>query len=113
MNNKSNGGGVKSNENSRVSKGPKSDGYEVKECTVKISVIEKDHEKQELMGVKREKVKDHKFMDNKFSTDIPKEKRVKITSLAQLHRHGLVQLAPQLLTLHSSLLLQGSLVIWL
>ncbi|KAL4312148.1 hypothetical protein GQ457_01G018160 [Hibiscus cannabinus] len=37
MNNKSNGGGVKSNENPRVSKDPKSDGYEVKECTAKIS----------------------------------------------------------------------------
>ncbi|KAK9043748.1 hypothetical protein V6N11_072080 [Hibiscus sabdariffa] len=76
MNNKSNGV-VKSNGNLRVSKDPKSDGYEVNECTAKISVIEKSHEKQELLGVKREKVEDHKFMDNKFSTDIPKEKRKK------------------------------------
>ncbi|KAK8698228.1 hypothetical protein V6N13_114354 [Hibiscus sabdariffa] len=76
MNNKSNGV-VKSNGNPRVSKDPKSDGYEVNECTAKISVIEKSHEKQELLGVKREKVEDHKFMDNKFSTDIPKEKRKK------------------------------------
>ncbi|KAE8678975.1 Protein WAVE-DAMPENED 2 [Hibiscus syriacus] len=79
MDNKSNGV-VKSNCNPRVSKGMESNGYEVKECTAKNSVVENDHEKQELLGVKRtnfgtdipeeknEKAEDHKSTDNKFGT---------------------------------------------
>ncbi|XP_039063989.1 protein WVD2-like 1 isoform X2 [Hibiscus syriacus] len=79
MDNKPNGV-VKSNGNPRVPKGTESNGYEVKECTAKNSVIEIDHEKQELLGVKstnfgtdipeekNEKAEDHKSMDNEFDT---------------------------------------------
>ncbi|KAK8491020.1 hypothetical protein V6N11_060099 [Hibiscus sabdariffa] len=79
MDNKPNGV-VKSNGNLRVSKGTESNGYEVKECTEKNSVVENGDEKQELLGVKStnfgtdipeeksEKAEDHKSMDNKFGT---------------------------------------------
>ncbi|KAK8591312.1 hypothetical protein V6N13_031360 [Hibiscus sabdariffa] len=65
---------VKSNGIPRVPEGTESNGYDVKECTAKNSVVENGQEKQEMLGGKsthfgtNAKAEDHKSMDNNFGT---------------------------------------------
>ncbi|KAK8542973.1 hypothetical protein V6N12_015548 [Hibiscus sabdariffa] len=65
---------VKSNGILRVPEGTESNGYDVKECTAKNSVVENGQVKQEMLGVKsthfgtNAKAEDQKSMDNNFGT---------------------------------------------
>ncbi|GMJ11228.1 hypothetical protein HRI_004792000 [Hibiscus trionum] len=60
-------GAVKSNGYPRVSEGMESNGYDVKECTEKNSVVENGHEKEEMLSVK----------STHFGTDVPEGKNAK------------------------------------
>ncbi|KAL4324271.1 hypothetical protein GQ457_11G015350 [Hibiscus cannabinus] len=65
---------VKSNGIPRVPEGTESNGYDVKECTAKNSVVENGQEKQEMLGGKsthfgtNAKAEDQKSTDNNFGT---------------------------------------------